>query len=67
LAIPERERSKISTFCASSIPAILQCENASGSVRINLEFDLNETDESDSNSSKHDDSRISTFHGVSID
>jgi hypothetical protein len=42
-------------------------ENASDSIRVNREFDSNEIDESDSHRSKHDDPKISTFRGISID
>jgi hypothetical protein len=36
-------------------------------TRFNREFDSNEIDESDSQYEKHDDPRISTFRGISID
>jgi hypothetical protein len=42
-------------------------ENALDSIRFNREFDSNEIDESDLQSAKHDDPRISTLHGISID
>jgi hypothetical protein len=42
-------------------------ENASDSIRINREFDSNEIDESDLQSQKHDDPRISTDNGMAID
>jgi hypothetical protein len=42
-------------------------ENAFDSIRFNPEFDSNEIDESDSHSSKHDEQRISTLRGISID
>jgi hypothetical protein len=41
--------------------------NASGSTRINREFDSNEIDESDPQFKKQNDPRISTFRGISID
>jgi hypothetical protein len=41
--------------------------NAQGSRRFNLEYDSNEIDESESQREKHDDPRISTFRGISID
>jgi hypothetical protein len=42
-------------------------ENADDSIRFNREFDSNEIDESDPQPAKHDDPRISTLHGISID
>jgi hypothetical protein len=42
-------------------------ENAFDSIRVNREFDSNEIDESDWQFSKHDNPRISTFRGISID
>jgi hypothetical protein len=36
-------------------------------MRFNREFDSNEIDESDLQNEKHDDPRISTFRGISID
>jgi hypothetical protein len=42
-------------------------ENASDSIRFNRESDANEIDESDPQYEKHDDPRISTFRGISID
>jgi hypothetical protein len=36
-------------------------------MRFNREFDSNEIDESDSQDLKHDDPRILTFRGISID
>jgi hypothetical protein len=36
-------------------------------MRINREFDSNEIDESDLQREKHDDPRISTLRGISID
>jgi hypothetical protein len=41
--------------------------NVQVSRRFNREFDSNEIDESDLQSRKHDDPRISTFRGISID
>jgi hypothetical protein len=41
-------------------------ENALDSIRVNREFDSNEIDESDSQSEKHDEPRISISHGISI-
>jgi hypothetical protein len=37
------------------------------SIRFNREFDSNEINDSDSQDEKHDDPRISTFRGISID
>jgi hypothetical protein len=37
------------------------------SIRFNRESDSNEIDESDLQDEKHDDPRISTFRGISID
>jgi hypothetical protein len=37
------------------------------SIRINREFDSNETDESERQNKKHDDPRISTCRGIEID
>jgi hypothetical protein len=42
-------------------------ENVLDSIRMNREFDSNEIDESDLQSRKHDDPRISTVRGMSID
>jgi hypothetical protein len=42
-------------------------ENANDSIRFNLEFDLNEIDESDSQDEKHAKQRISTLRGITID
>jgi hypothetical protein len=42
-------------------------ENASDSIRDNREFDSNEIDESDSQHEKHDEPRISTPRGITID
>jgi hypothetical protein len=42
-------------------------ENASHSIRINREFDLNEIDESDLHHRKHDEPRFSTLLGITID
>jgi hypothetical protein len=42
-------------------------KNIADSIRINREFDSNESDESDPQPEKHDDPRISTFRGISID
>jgi hypothetical protein len=42
-------------------------DNTSDSIRVSCELDSNEIDESDSQSEKHDDPRISTFRGISID
>jgi hypothetical protein len=41
--------------------------NAFGSIRINREFHSNEINENDFQDENHDDSRISTFRGISID
>jgi hypothetical protein len=38
-----------------------------GVIRVNREFDSNVIDESDSQSEKHDESRISTLLGIKID
>jgi hypothetical protein len=37
------------------------------SIRVNCEFDSNEIDESDSHHEKHDEPRISTPRGITID
>jgi hypothetical protein len=42
-------------------------ENASDSIRVNREFDSNEIDVSDSQYEKHDEPRISTPRGITID
>jgi hypothetical protein len=42
-------------------------ENARDSIRVNREFDSNETDEMDSHPAKHFEQRISTFRGITID
>jgi hypothetical protein len=42
-------------------------ENADDSIRFNREFVSNEIDESNRQSEKHDDPRISTFRGISIE
>jgi hypothetical protein len=44
----------------------LQPWNTPLSMRFSREFVSNEIDESDSQSEKHDDPRISTFRGISI-
>jgi hypothetical protein len=46
-----------------------RAENPNGgdSIRINREFDSNEIDVSDSHPEKHDDPRISTLLGITID
>jgi hypothetical protein len=36
-------------------------------IRIIREFDSSEIDESEFHNEKHDDPRISTFHGIAID
>jgi hypothetical protein len=41
--------------------------SARASIRFNPEFDSNEIDESLSHLRKHDEQRISTFRGISID
>jgi hypothetical protein len=40
--------------------------NADDSMRINCEFDSNEIDESEEQSEKHDEPRISIFESISI-
>jgi hypothetical protein len=42
-------------------------ENADDSIRVNRESDSNKIDESDLQSQKHDEQRISTFRGIIID
>jgi hypothetical protein len=42
-------------------------ENAMDSIRVNREFDSNEIDESDRQKKKHDEPRISTPRGITID
>jgi hypothetical protein len=42
-------------------------ENASDSIRFKCEFDSNEIDETDLHSKKHDEPRISTLGGTTID
>jgi hypothetical protein len=37
------------------------------SIRVNRDSDSNEMDERDSQNEKHDEPRISTFHGIMID
>jgi hypothetical protein len=49
------------------IDSSAECENIADSIRFNLEFDSNEIDESDSHDSKHDEQRISTLRGITID
>jgi hypothetical protein len=44
-----------------------ESENANDSIRVNREVDANEIDDSDSHHEKHDEPRISTFPGISID
>jgi hypothetical protein len=41
-------------------------KNASDSIRVKYEFDSNVIDESDSQSEKHPDLRISTLLGINI-
>jgi hypothetical protein len=41
--------------------------SAKASIRFNPEFDSNEIDESDLHDKKHDEQRISTLRGISID
>jgi hypothetical protein len=41
--------------------------NAFDSIRVNLEFDSNEIDESDRQNEKHDEPRISTVFGIKMD
>jgi hypothetical protein len=40
---------------------------ARASIRFNAEFDSNEIDESGSDAEKHDEQRISTLRGITID
>jgi hypothetical protein len=42
-------------------------ENASDSIRVNREFDSNEIDVSDWHLEKHDEQRIWTLRGITID
>jgi hypothetical protein len=42
-------------------------ENAADSIRVTRECDSNEIDESDSHHNKHDEPRISTPRGITID
>jgi hypothetical protein len=43
------------------------CENASASIRMNREFDSNETDSSVGHQEKHPEPRISQLRGIKID
>jgi hypothetical protein len=42
-------------------------KNADDSIRFNTEFNSNEIDESLQQSEKHDEQRISTLRGITID
>jgi hypothetical protein len=44
-----------------------EIENALDSIRVNREFNANDTEESDLHPEKHDDPRISTFRRIWID
>jgi hypothetical protein len=55
------------TFRGITIDSSDENENADDSIRVNCEFDSNEIDESDLQSEKHDEQRISTFLGIKID
>jgi hypothetical protein len=66
--IPSNAEPSINRTCRGiSIDLSDEYENADDSIRSNREFDSNEIDESDLQSEKHDDPRISTFRGISID
>jgi hypothetical protein len=55
-----------STFRGISVDLSDEDENAFDSIRVNREFDSNETDESDSQDEKHDDPRISMSDEIII-
>jgi hypothetical protein len=55
------------TFLGISIDSSDKYANAKDLIRIKREFDSNEIDESELQPQKHDDPRISTLRGISID
>jgi hypothetical protein len=61
------EPSMNSTLRGISINSSNESANTSDSMASNCEFTSYKIDESDRQFSKHDDSRISTFRGISID
>jgi hypothetical protein len=50
-----------------TIDSIDEDENASDSIRANLDPDSNKTEENDLQAEKHDEPRISTLRGTMID
>jgi hypothetical protein len=58
---------KRSTFRGITIDESDDDEYASDSIRVNRESDSNVIDESDPQPEKHDEQRISTFRGITID
>jgi hypothetical protein len=58
------ELSMNSTFRGITIDSSFEFENAFDSIRFNDDGDSNEIDESDSQSSKHDDPRILMKFGI---
>jgi hypothetical protein len=55
------------TFCGMTIVSRAVFESAFDSICFNDDDDSNEIDESDLQNAKHDEQRISTEHGITID
>jgi hypothetical protein len=56
----------ISTFRGMTIDSSNVSENADDPIRLSCEFNSNEINESDPQSAKHADPRISTLDGIAI-
>jgi hypothetical protein len=57
----------MSTLRGIKIDSREEAENAPDSIRVNREFDSNETENSDLHEEKQDEQRISTVRGITID
>jgi hypothetical protein len=55
------------TLRGITIDSSEEYENADDSIRFKTEFDSNEIDESLQHGEKHDEQRISTLRGITID
>jgi hypothetical protein len=63
----KHDEQRISTLRGITIDSSDDDKNANDSIRFNLEFDSNETDESLEHDEKHDEQRISTLREIIID
>jgi hypothetical protein len=67
LAVPNEELSINWVVRGITIERSEQSENALDSIRVNREFDSNETDKSDVHEEKHSEQRIWQLRGIAID